>query len=205
MNNLRLIRKQREATWDQVTSNLLGDDKVLQIRLRQTVSQNPSKDLPYHNNQHMFAVALRAVEIWRYQSEKYLTSELQDLFIAASLHDYGHSGGKLSDSENIAIASKKVRDVVRDLPEKRIESIVELVQVTQYPFTKEPSTIEQKCIRDADLLTHLEPDYDTFLLGLATELSVPPISKEDNLAWFKEQTFYTARGQLLAGSIIKGS
>jgi hypothetical protein len=51
-----------------------------------------------------------------------------------------------------------------------LNQMLETVRVTQYPFIHTPKTIEQKIIRDADLMQILEPEwFDHVILGLQAE------------------------------------
>jgi len=122
-------------------------------------ANNPSGDLPYHNNTHLYHMA-------RIADQLLLTSNLYvgrkpevALVLACLFHDFDHSGGKLSDRENIdrAIAGlrwfaetglgQKTRDRGIDFDE-----VEALIRVTEFPFIHTPTTELERCIRDADVL-----------------------------------------------------
>jgi len=123
---------------------------------------NPST-APYHCNRHMLHMSRLAYNLYaaEFPHGKLDPKEALNLTYAALFHDFGHSGGRLPDSENIKIATEAAMRYVtmeKNNPDYTShqyldrELITRLIQVTEYPFIHEPQTLLEKCIRDADVL-----------------------------------------------------
>lgn len=117
---------------------------------------NPSNHLPYHSIDHLFTVFNFV--------KKTINTEVkyeQELIVAALFHDYNHSGGKLTDSENISNAILGVNDFFTSelsyfaskLPDFNLPYVKFLIQCTEFPYTipEEQLTLEAKMLRDADM------------------------------------------------------
>lgn len=112
---------------------------------------------PYHNNKHMIEVARLADRL--YKAESYVPTvpvagdvQRAILLTAAMLHDLNHTGGAHKDNLNIHFAIDGIRAYLHEYPKEFVEAVVDLVKLTEYPFVKEPVTIIDKCMRDADIL-----------------------------------------------------
>lgn len=159
--------------------------------------------VPYHNVEHMRAVANIAMRIYYsiYMPGKVANTQAKLLFLAASFHDFNHAGRKdVPDSENIAKAIEAFRTFYQSVEPNNhdftIEYVSNLIAVTEYPFIKEPVTLTEMIIRDADLLMVSEPDAHAFIEGLDEELERPTkTSIKDISKWLEEQTFYTVTGK----------
>ena len=138
----------------------------------------------YHNTEHMFGVAKLAAQI--YLTENLGCFDQQDLFqlVSAALwHDFGHSGGALSDRENIEIAIAALRAFVK-LPEANQFNdyslqfsashpallICSMIRVTEFPFIHEPTDQCESILRDADVLYSFGGDPGEILYNLYKEL-----------------------------------
>lgn len=120
---------------------------------------NPGRDNPYHNNRHMMQVALRSLEL-------YTLENIQDpdfehaptlLFVAAMLHDFGHSAGVTSDEENIEAAVAALHQIGGTLEKQfyygAVDHVERIIRVTQFPFVYVPELAEERIIRDADAMS----------------------------------------------------
>lgn len=220
IRELKDIHEERTLQWTATAKLALGLSSSLLKKLLKAMDDNPSKDAPYHNNQHQMAVALRCMELMkleigylgRYSGKPSLASlwisqiDPTMLFLAVSLHDWGHTQGAESDDYNVSLAVNRLKTLligeIKD--EHRIEQAIDLINVTQYPFVKEPDSFMGYIIRDADLLMVLEEDRDYFLDGLATELKLDSVEfKKNNVAWLSEQRMYTYSGRALMKSFIQ--
>lgn len=153
---------------------------------------NPGKDNPYHNNRHMLRMAGIAVYLFR-NSDEYALMEIEVqelreliLFLACLWHDYGHSAGVKPDVENIqyAIAAFEMwwehnwmsfsparpEDTTDKFRAVLVEKVTTTIRVTEFPFVHEPTTLEQRCIRDADLLYTFDTNTGEIVHGLYLEL-----------------------------------
>lgn len=141
---------------------------------------NKSNFLPYHNFYHSTCVFLNCYEGAYYSNLD--DEEIRGLCAAALLHDFGHSGGKLVDSENIKIALNGLKTAnlyasskMMGLSEKSMKIAIESISITQYPFLRNPSTQSESIIRDADLMQPYE-NWDSKLInqyvGLKEEIEI---------------------------------
>lgn len=136
------------------------------------LGRNPAKDNPYHNNQHLYTVALNCDEAAKHYG---LTlEERQILFVSALYHDYAHSAGQQSDTVNIARAiTATIEHVSRleELSSDNMDTIANIIHATIQPPTLhgDPINMLQGIIMDSDMLQCGEPDAESFLVGLAVE------------------------------------
>jgi hypothetical protein len=120
----------------------------------------------YHSNYHAICVALNCYE--GAQQQKLSDSETKCLVLAAIYHDFAHSGGTTDDVANVkrAISGLVLIDLLlkSELPDHNDLTIQELTQtiqilgITKYPYEKDPVTIMEMIIRDADLMQPYEED-----------------------------------------------
>ena len=140
------------------------------------IHNNPSKNLPYHNNRHMLGVCRIAHDIMT--ADCFATTSDRDVVtVAAMLHDYGHTGGAQADSVNIANAIAGLEQFWETHPNTAewlgpYKPVIEdLIRVTEYPFVREPKTYAEKVLRDADLLyACMSLDTDVIMEGLRLEI-----------------------------------
>jgi hypothetical protein len=132
---------------------------------------NPSHNLPYHNWYHALCMVEKCVEGANYHNLSW--QSMRALVAAALFHDYGHSGGKTSDTENVLWAIRCLNYIGpgRGIDQYEVEQII---RVTEYPYVLEPVCIEQRIIRDADLMQSLRHDTwkEMTVDGLREEMSV---------------------------------
>lgn len=112
---------------------------------------------PYHSNFHLLDVFVTSMEI----ANTYDTLTEKDrleLGLAALLHDFNHSGGKFSrDADNITLAIDGLVEFIDwnklDIESSGVDEFVieELINITEYPHIREPYTLKQMIIRDADM------------------------------------------------------
>lgn len=163
------------------------------------VNTNPGASNPYHNTQHMKHMAGIAVFLLE-NSDEYKAMSKADqhlystlLLIACCWHDYGHSAGRYPDDVNIHNAGEAFvawfntewdemltyatgTTYYIDTPAGMAEAvkysrlILEILKVTEFPFVYNPTTILQKCARDADLLYTFDHNTGQIVHGLYLEL-----------------------------------
>jgi len=150
---------------------------------------NRSAKAPYHNAKHEAAVVTLVYEGGIYHGLGRF--ELRALVLAAAMHDFNHSAGKLTDDLNIDAAVKGLFFLHHTLvftmsaiTETELAIAKRLIKITQYPYVGEPADILEKLIRDADLMMlYLDDELRLDLFrGLKAELEVKaekPYSKEE--------------------------
>lgn len=173
---------------------------------------NPSRHLPYHNNQHMQEVALNAVKLYRMEEDNgELPCSLgpradeMTLLIAGLFHDYGHSGGLLPDHANIAMACEMLKAYVSkyepNIPARVLADAIDLIKVTEFPFVHEPKTSLQRIFRDADLLGFLEADGPVNVIhGLRLEMNVKAEKPLSQMEMYERQVQYVDNIKLFTKS-----
>lgn len=152
---------------------------------------NPGAKNAYHNTSHMYAVAQLGLDMLRVCPE-YIDMDdtarycSEIVVVTAGLwHDYGHTAGRLSDAENIEIAvdaflaythaavnapASMGVSLVWDSFKQIVPDVAGVLRVTEFPFVRTPVTVEQRVIRDADLLYTFCNETSTILGGLYEEL-----------------------------------
>lgn len=166
---------------------------------------NKSDLLPYHNTHHMAYVAWMASELMTSSGEPYSEEDVKAVLVAGIFHDFDHTGGRTKDRVNIERAingyhlAKETLDM-SDLDDAVVEG---LIAVTEHPFIREPKTLGEKCIRDADALYPiLINDPDVILSRLHAEMEVHVGRKvtaeemvDGYLDFTKTITFFTVVGK----------
>ena len=144
------------------------------------VQGNASMYLPYHNTYHALSMVRDCYEGARYAGLD--EAPTRALLIAALCHDLNHSGGKLKDADNIRIACQGVQSLVSEgfLSAELGEEVVDIIKVTEYPYTDVALDTEaKKIIRDADLCAMIGDSWiDHVIVGLPQELAVAGVFLE---------------------------
>jgi HD superfamily phosphodiesterase len=174
------------------TLNIIKFNK-LENYLKIILKENKSNNLPYHNLYHTLCVVDNVHAIST--NEELSSKEIRLVMLAALFHDFNHSGGKLSDSENVknAIEAFKTFSVES---EKDNNFVVEIIKATEYPYVikDDELSLYQKIIRDADLMQTFEKNYlQQNVIGLMEELKVDSLDKmlEGSLNFWKNCKFHT--------------
>jgi hypothetical protein len=147
---------------------------------------NPSSNLPYHNRYHMYCMVLNCYEAAFHEALD--NTSIRGLLAGAIMHDFGHSGGKQTDSWNIQLAITSLKaaqsyaaSTCQGLSSTELESAIDCIKSTEYPYIEKFLTLPQRIIRDADLMQPYESS-DYVLLeqykGLKQEVC-PGASVED--------------------------
>lgn len=164
-----LFVKRNDDSYDSARYKLVAD-RLSDLGLSQTYltlidQENPSGNLPYHGNQHLYAVAnlCYAGAIMHQDSGAYL----RECFLAGLFHDYDYTVGQ-SEDENISRAVLKAEKIVGALDNHLTAKVIELIQASRFPHN-EPKDTAEKVIQDSDLLMISQPDSNRFLTGLAQE------------------------------------
>lgn len=132
----------------------------------------------YHNNHHMMTVAVRSLELLHMEvsADKYeFDNQEEILFVAGMLHDMNHSGGVEDDDVNIERALLALDKIAGSLDAQFYDGfahhVERVIQVTQFPFVLEPEHLDEKIIRDVDMLYSLEVEGVRIIMeGLRSEM-----------------------------------
>jgi len=126
---------------------------------------NPSRDLPYHGNEHQLAVANLAYRMG--YTLQLGEKERRALFLAGLFHDQGYDLEE-EDSANIGQAIALVSTMIDELNPELLDQVAELIVETEVPRSQ-PQSLAASILQDADLLMVTQPDADEFLQGLVEE------------------------------------
>lgn len=200
--------------------DLLVQDTFFEYRLQQlgldrlwdwVKDNNPSGELPYHNNQHLFHVARIANQLLNAETTPTVRDEIV-LIVACLFHDFNHSGGVQPDSENIhnaimALDQFAFTDIGLQVLKNHgmLQQVKELIKLTQFPSERNPDTLMGLCIRDADMLySFCSVGIDAVVTGLRKEMAVttgvltPPLDyMEQQRKFINSLTMFTGAGQYL--------
>lgn len=154
--------------------HIIQRSELLQKAFAYIVDNSTSNYLPYHNLNHLLTV-LKYVDSLAQEEGIYFDKRMP-LHIAALFHDVNHSGGKLSDAENIQNALDAFEKFHAWLPYTMTpEELIltrENITATQFPYVQANSIIthQQKIMRDADMMQQFEYNWiNQTTLGLAME------------------------------------
>lgn len=154
------------ARLEEVQTNLhnLG----LSVSYLHSFMHNPSRDLPYHGDQHQLAVAILSYRGGLCHQHELTKDERRALYIAALFHDWGYDPA-LDEPTNIAVAMAQGRWATAQFGDQRLSELVAtLISETAVPHSA-PTSIAAALLQDADLLMISQPDSKEFLRGLAEE------------------------------------
>lgn len=157
-----------------IRARQLASDYDLKHAFKYFWERNTSAGLSYHNRYHACWLMVKVDEMG---TELQVPGvNLRALVLAAMFHDMNHSGGTRPDSENIEEAMEDLEYACEDEPrvgEDTILRALELIRVTEFPFIRVPKTLEEKIIRDADILQGCTPHFaKTIYVDLYQELLV---------------------------------
>lgn len=144
--------------------------------LEYVLTRNPSNNLPYHNLLHTLSMVDCCFKAATHYNLPLVS--IRPLLVAALFHDFAHSGGKLSDTENIknAIAGFEHFNMQQNHSQfgHQYQTYVpRFISVTEYPYVVVPHCIEERILRDSDLLSIMYEDwYDRVVIGLGQEMCV---------------------------------
>ena len=176
-------------------TNLLGvvKDYGLSHYLKVLLKENKSNNLPYHNFYHSLCVAYNCAQIS--ESLSFYFEETKLMIIASLFHDFNHSGGKLSDSENVKNAIEAFKTFSVESEEDN-NFVVEIIKATEYPYVikDDELSLYQKIIRDADLMQTFEKNYlQQNVFGLMQELKVDnlEVMLDGSLNFWQNCKFHT--------------
>lgn len=136
------------------------------------LTENTGATNPYHNNYHILTVFTNCYRASK--KERLEKKKTRLLLIAALFHDFNHSAGKFTDDVNVknSISSFWKYSVESEIDS---EKIVEIIKATQYPYviSENELFLEQKIIRDCDLMQWYENNYlQQVFYGLSQEMNL---------------------------------
>lgn len=158
---------------------------------------------PYHNTNHCLQVAETALMLYTSDLTDQSRNNSAELYVAAAFHDFNHSGGAEVDSVNIKRAIREVANYISIVSTPvDLKMVADIIRCTEFPFVYEPVTLEQKCIRDADLIYVMSTDYISEAVRLHAELSIAGKTEmslkqflQRNADFYKSVVMFTETGK----------
>lgn len=139
-----------------------------------------SAKLPYHNRYHTECMVANVFEgaVFTNLSPRWWRS-----IVAATIaHDAFHTGGHDIDHVNIMRAIEFVKAIIntfadtsKAFSDEDQKVMLDVVTVTEYPYVRQPITLPEMIIRDADLMQVYELDDDKLVnqyRGLKQEIEI---------------------------------
>lgn len=189
-------------------SDTCGQNNInlVETLLRENTTNDPEM---YHNNEHMISVAI--ISYWL-MVENFTKPKLP-LLIASLFHDFGHTLGKKNDRANIDIALRSVQKLFGEkIDREELDESCRLIYITEYPFQKhnDPETLEQACLRDADILYAMTYDIQQrlrILRRLNLELTGNPNVQDLELLalqakFWRSVKMFTTQGQKILEAML---
>lgn len=143
---------------------------------------NPSWNAPYHNRYHSICMLVNCYEGMWHELSRVQATEARGLLVAALMHDFDHTQGHQPDEVNIERALKGLETAQRyatakqlPLTSEELAVAIDCIKITKYPYEKDPVTIPEQIIRDADLMQPYEIDdkiLERQFLGLKVEVNL---------------------------------
>jgi hypothetical protein len=137
----------------------------------------PNAEHPYHNTRHMTHVTWLCHDACCFYQDEWTPRQMRNLLIAASFHDYGHSGTFGYDYLNIERALHGLKDNILPEDKEHLDDIVSLIKPTEFPYTipsEALTDLRALVLRDADVSQSLSIAWiQQVLIGLAREWKKP--------------------------------
>lgn len=135
--------------------------------------ENWSNELPYHNLHHTHCLIINCAEG---AAEMQLPPQKwRVLLLAAAFHDFGHSGGREKDHQNIkvAIAGFEAFASANRIFDDCLTEVIQVIESTEFPPVNQAVTLSEKIIRDADMMQIYMPGWhEQILEGLRKEIEI---------------------------------
>lgn len=161
---------------------LLTDKEVSDIfeLAKNYILENNLVENDYHNNEHMINVFNNSMMLFEHYKDEYdlITYHKLVLGLAALFHDFNHSGGKLTDKENIELALVALKEfLVTQVNFARVtisksdlyDDIENIIIATEFPHLDIELDILQKIIRDADTMGGIIEGWQSVVNNLSSE------------------------------------
>ena len=172
LNQLKSIYKNKKymKTFDE---KYIGD---IVTKAKYYIVENNKSDNPYHNTEHMINVYNNCMNLFELYSGVGNLNEYDKLYLglAALFHDFNHSGGKLTDTENIELALNGLKDYLTLI--KRMDcydDVENIIISTEFPHKDIELNLLQKIIRDADTMGGIVDGWENVVKNLAKEYNKP--------------------------------
>lgn len=136
------------------------------------VVENNKATHAYHNTSHMIQVYNNVQSICAtLPKDEVSKKDCELISIAALFHDINHSGGKLTDKENVEIAVNAFKKYAKskDFAEDEVSFVQHIIEATQYPYVDIKEDIFTDIIRDSDILGCVGDGWSTIFMNLAKE------------------------------------
>lgn len=162
---------------------LIKGKDIYKKAFKYIIEKSQSNNLPYHNISHLvdvFNFSYKLCDVYNVR-EIFSEKHLEMVSIAALFHDMNHSGGKLSDGENIKLAISSFESFMKEYDNKIDSEYLNFVKIlissTEFPHKDiseyNISDIFVKIIRDSDMMSiRKNNSLYTTIFGLGDESGI---------------------------------
>jgi len=135
------------------------------------IENNIGDKNPYHNNDHMVKVFNNSKMLFDIYKLEYNLSDKDELVLslASLFHDFNHSGGSLTDIENIGLAVSGLKQFLEENEIDYFEEIKSIIESTEFPYKEMELSILQKIMRDADTIGGVIDGWEDVVESLSKE------------------------------------
>lgn len=137
--------------------------------------------------------------------------DLKALLLGPLFHDHNHSGGRLSDFENVerALDFWKTRMWAK-VENEVFDAVIKIISCTEFTdgkFPIEPVTFEAQCMRDADLMSIYSYEGRELLICLAHEMGFNLINDDEEFleksnTFLKGARMFTEHGHYMHSTFL---
>ena len=123
------------------------------------IENSESMYSPYHNLNHNISITI--FSYFNAVSEKIDKKQMKELLLASIFHDFNHTAGESNGVTNIKNAKLGVKEFVsKNKINVDLNTINKNIDATEFPYkiSDEDLDIQQKIIRDSDILQLVEPN-----------------------------------------------
>jgi len=171
--------------------------------LKNVLEKSTSNVAPYHNFYHVMCMVKNVYNISK--SLDFNDESTRPLLIAALFHDFNHSMGAHNDAWNVAEAIKSYKLYSKENKETNLK-VINIIEATQYPYVipEDQLSLEQKIIRDADLMQTFESNYlQQNWMGLSVEMKTDLLSSlKGSEKFWNSVKFHTDYAQALSEEVM---
>jgi len=189
---------QKNSESESKNMNIALIEKV-KIFCKLLVESSRCKNLPFHNWQHTEEVVQNSELIGKQEGLK--ENAIEELIIASYFHDIGYSNQAKGHEQ---LSCKYAKEFLQEegVADSKITNVLNLIKVTE--AGREPKTITQKIIIDADLAHLGRKNFKVKNAQLRKEWKNSNGSEFSNVEWtslnitfMEEHSFYTASANSL--------
>lgn len=179
--------------------DIIKTEDIYRKSFKYISNKSKSNTLPYHNMDHLVMVFNNSYSASEYYKLDEILGEstTKELCVASLFHDSNHSGGELSDPENVSNSIKLFDEFWEEYNNGELsnddlefqKNVHNIILATEYPHRDMDLNIQQKIIRDADMMSFNQNNHlYSVIFGLSEEFK-----SESLIDQIQNQTIFTLK------------